>query len=245
MSNFANIGKRIIELTSCHSTNDYALDLITKSEAQAGDIVYAKNQMGGRGQKGNIWLAPKGENLTFSLILTPSFLRPAYQFELTVFISIALIRYLKSKAIEAEIKWPNDIYVEGKKIGGILIENKIKGSKLGFSIVGIGLNVNQTDFGMLNATSLQLVNHQKYSVYEELFNTFKYMNDVYDSLKRGEDIRKEYMRYLIGTDHEILFDDGEQFLSKVVNVDDFGALELDKNGIIKKYGIQDVKFVKL
>ncbi len=134
----------------------------------------------------------------------------------------------------AKIKWPNDIYVKNKKLGGILIENKIKGSKLGYSIIGVGLNVNQTDFGILNATSLKLERNKKYSVYEELFNSFKYLNEVYDSLKRGEDIRNEYMQYLIGTDHEILFDDGEQFLSKVVNVDDYGALELNKNGVIKK-----------
>lgn len=245
MSNFANIGKRIIELTSCHSTNDYALDLIAQSEAQSGDVIYAKKQTAGRGQKGNVWLAPAGENLTFSLILTPTFLRPAYQFELTVFISIAIIRYLESKGIEAKIKWPNDIYVKHKKLGGILIENKIKGSKLAYSILGVGLNVNQMDFGSLNATSLQAEKKEQYSVYEELFNTFKYMNDVYDSLMRGEDIRGEYMGHLIGTDHEILFDDGEQFLSKVVNVDDYGALELNKNGTIKKYGVQEVKFIKL
>ncbi len=245
MSNFANIGKRIIELTSCHSTNDYALDLIARSEAQAGDVIYAKKQTAGRGQKGNVWLAPEGQNLTFSLILTPSFLRPAYQFELTVFISIAMIRYLKSLGIEAKIKWPNDIYVKNKKLGGILIENKIKGSKLGYSILGVGLNVNQTDFGMLNATSLMLEKNKKYSVYEELFNLFDYLNQVYDALKRGEEIRPEYMQYLVGTDYEILYDDGEQFLSRVVNVDDYGALELNKNGIIKKYGVQDVKFIKL
>ena len=245
MSIFANIGKRIIELTSCHSTNDYALDLIANAEAQSGDVVYAKKQTAGRGQKGNVWLAPEGQNLTFSLILKPLFLRPAYQFELTVFISVALIRYLKSKGVEAKIKWPNDIYVYNKKLGGILIENKIKGSKLGYSIIGVGLNINQTDFGLLNATSLSNEKNIKYAVYEELFNSFEFMNQVYDSLKRGEDLRGEYMQHLIGTKHEILFDDGEQFLSKVVNVDDYGALELNKKGELKKYGVQDVKFVKL
>ena len=242
MCNSVNIGKRIIELSSCHSTNDYALDLIAKGEAQHGDVVYTINQTNGRGQKGSVWVAPSGLNLTFSIVLTPFFLRPAYQFELTVFISIAIINYLKSKNIVAKIKWPNDIYVGEKKLGGILIENKIKGSKLSFSIV---VNVNQVGFGDLNAISLKAILKETFSVYEELFTTFSFMNEVYNALRKGEDLRKEYLSHLIGVDKEILFDDGEQFMSKVVEVDDFGALVLNKNGLLKKYGVKEVKFLNL
>src|SRR5690606_4492328 len=104
-----------------------------------GTVIMAVDQYAGKGQKGTSWQSEPGKNLTFSLLLTPAFLDPKNQFSLTVAMSLAVARWLESLLRAAvTIKWPNDIYVSDRKIGGILIENILKGNIWKSAIVGIG-----------------------------------------------------------------------------------------------------------
>jgi BirA family transcriptional regulator, biotin operon repressor / biotin---[acetyl-CoA-carboxylase] ligase len=142
------VGQNLIKLLSVDSTNNYLKKLTSNSEPLPnGTVIMAENQYAGRGQQGNIWHAESGKNLTFSVYLTTDFITIGKQFMLNMAISIALnnalVKYLPAGL---SIKWPNDVYFANKKIGGVLIENTIVGNRLKHTIIGIGLNVNQTVF---------------------------------------------------------------------------------------------------
>lgn len=124
------------------STNDLA----RSSEYPAGSIIIAERQTSGRGQRGNKWESTAGENLTFSVVLHPEFLRADMQFYISKVVSLTICDVLDSLGLPAKIKWPNDIYIGDKKIAGILIENDILDANISKSIIGIGLNVNQKQF---------------------------------------------------------------------------------------------------
>ena len=127
----------------------------------------AVEQYAGRGQVGTQWESEKGKNLTASILLYPSFISPTNQFNLSIAVSLgirdALHNILKQ---EVWIKWPNDIYVNNKKIGGILIENILQGSTWKYAIIGIGINVNQTAFSTdaKNPTSIREILHESYVI---------------------------------------------------------------------------------
>ncbi|MCC8018471.1 MAG: biotin--[acetyl-CoA-carboxylase] ligase [Rikenellaceae bacterium] len=124
------------------STNDEA----ASDRYREGDLIIAEAQTRGRGQRGNRWHSTPGLNLTFSLVTEPRFLPAGEQFLLSEAVSLAVVDTLRRYAVEAAIKWPNDIYVGDRKIAGILIENDICGAVLARSVIGVGLNVNETSF---------------------------------------------------------------------------------------------------
>ena len=134
-------------------------ELIQEGLVQPGTVVRAGYQTNGRGQRGTTWDSAASNNLLFSLYLDSRSIGPDEQFAISRGLSIAMCEALQPLVGEAklEIKWPNDILLDGRKLCGFLIENSIKGNKLEWTIVGIGLNVNQVDFGKLkDATSLSV-----------------------------------------------------------------------------------------
>ena len=133
------IGSKIIHLESVDSTNNYAANLVRQGNCDHGTVILADDQFLGKGQRGSEWIATKGDNLTTSIVLTPDNLSVEDQFYLTCLASLSVVDTLKEYHIEASIKWPNDIYVEHKKIAGILIENSFQGNSIKSSIIGIGL----------------------------------------------------------------------------------------------------------
>lgn len=155
-------------LDSVPSTNQYC-ELLDLSQVGEFAVFAAHAQTSGIGQRGNCWASAPHENLTGSIILKPRFLPFADQFRLTQTVSLALIDFLSSLLPNGsgllQIKWPNDIYVGLKKICGILISNRIQGEHMGVSIVGIGLNVNQTEFPdwVPNPTSLRQITGNTYT----------------------------------------------------------------------------------
>lgn len=127
------------------STSSYLAGIA--ADAPHGTVVMAREQTAGRGQRGNSWEAEPGCNITLSLLLRPEGLHPARQFVISQAVSIAIADLVSHfVAAQVSIKWPNDIYVDDRKICGILIENTITGTSIDRTIVGIGLNVNQTEF---------------------------------------------------------------------------------------------------
>ena len=157
----AFIGRKLIYLPSCHSTNDEALSLIKDDKYEHGKLIITSDQTKGRGQRGNQWLTKPGQNLTFSIILDVTFLNTERIFDLNMVVSLGILKGLNStlnaQHSTLKVKWPNDIYFEEKKLGGILIENVFRGDGSVWSVAGIGININQEDFNYLNATSLRVI----------------------------------------------------------------------------------------
>jgi BirA family biotin operon repressor/biotin-[acetyl-CoA-carboxylase] ligase len=146
----------IIWLERVDSTNDEARRHI--SEIDNLSVVSALEQTRGRGQRGNRWSSQPGENLTFSLVVKDFRIKANEQSAISQATALSLVDLLSRHEIKARIKWPNDIYAGDEKICGILIENSLKGSEIDWSIIGIGLNVNQTAFpeDLPNPTSMKL-----------------------------------------------------------------------------------------
>ena len=153
------IGKNVISLETIDSTNDYAKQLLSTQKPTDGTLIIAKAQTKGRGQLGNIWQTESGKNLTVSYILYPNFLSPDKQFYLNMAVALGIREFCESICAEhVQIKWPNDIYFEGRKLAGILCE-RIHGDPRSI-IIGIGVNVNAREFPaeiVATATSLAQV----------------------------------------------------------------------------------------
>ena len=163
---------KITHFKNIDSTNSYLQNLLDKGEDVADNIVVTDFQTSGKGQGKNVWQSEDGKNLLFSIALDMSFLKAEDQFLLTQMVSVSMINVLKNYLPEDSlfIKWPNDIYFNNKKIAGILIKNEIKGIMLGTSIIGIGLNVNQTDFdeSLPNPISMKMITGKDYDLEEIL-----------------------------------------------------------------------------
>jgi BirA family biotin operon repressor/biotin-[acetyl-CoA-carboxylase] ligase len=138
--NTHDLGRSIHALDEVSSTNEYAFRLATEGAAH-GEVVIAEHQTQGKGRRGRTWESPRGLNLYFSVILRPE-LPPQRAPELTLVAAVALAETLREAGVEAEIKWPNDLQVDGRKIGGILTEMSADTESVHFVIVGIGVNLN-------------------------------------------------------------------------------------------------------
>lgn len=141
-----HIGQHFIELQSVDSTNIYARALINAELAQDGTCIFAHEQTAGKGQRGKKWIAEKGANMAITTLLKPDFLSLSQQFWLSTCVAVSAHQWLqKYLGDDLKIKWPNDLYWQDRKAGGILIESVI-GSKWLWAIIGVGVNVNQTEF---------------------------------------------------------------------------------------------------
>ena len=146
------------------STNIYLKDMVEESLQQQKILpayfsVTADKQEQGRGRQGKIWESEVGKNLLFSVLLYPK-VRPCQQFDICRMVSLSLVHFLEDNfnLNNVYIKWPNDIYIGNKKIVGILIEHFLQGEQIKYTIVGMGLNINQVKFSsaLPNATSIYL-----------------------------------------------------------------------------------------
>ncbi|MBK6281348.1 MAG: biotin--[acetyl-CoA-carboxylase] ligase [Draconibacterium sp.] len=180
-------GKNTIFLTEVESTNNYANQLVLSKAAEHGTVVLAQYQKKGKGQQGNSWESEPGKNLLASIILFPDFLSAAKQFYLSKIASLSIVDFLKTETSGITIKWPNDIYIDNKKVAGILIENAIKGHNLSSSIIGIGLNLNQELFvtDAPNPVSLKQVSTKDYEIENIAETIFDNMIHWYQILKKG------------------------------------------------------------
>lgn len=243
-------GKLIKYLPSCHSTNDIAVQMIqSENMVFEGTVIITDNQTAGRGQRGNTWEASMGENLTFSLILKPNFLKASDQFQLNVAISMGVFDFLSEFIDEnLKVKWSNDIYYGDKKMGGILIENSLQGYQIGHSIIGIGLNINQTEFANERATSLKKIsqNPLKYDLSELLKKLLESIEVNYLKIKNNnyESLRIRYLENLYRFEEYHYFrKNGQPFLGQIVSIDESGKLGIETDGNVIYFDFKEVEFV--
>ena len=155
-------------LDSVDSTNNYAMGIVHSGMAVHGNAYFAIEQTKGRGRRGKAWKSTKGENIVLSIVGDTSFLMVQQQFNLIAAVSLGCMDLLKLYVKEnIKIKWPNDLFYNDTKAGGILIENVIKGKAWQWAIIGIGINVNQTEFSpdiASHSISLKQINGKDYDV---------------------------------------------------------------------------------
>ena len=239
------IGSKIIRLESVDSTNNYVANLIKRGGIEHGSVIMAVDQYDGRGQREAKWLSNAGLNLTFSLYLDDVNLSVNRQFVLTELISIALIKLLSKFSIEAKIKWPNDIYVKNKKIAGILIENQLSGKKIKNTIIGVGLNVNQIDFSLLNASSIILETGNRLNLDEILFSFIEVFNTLIAENYSGDDssLRELYLKDLyLKNESSSFIRNNQHFEGEISGVTEIGFLLIKEKGIEKSYDLKDIEF---
>jgi BirA family biotin operon repressor/biotin-[acetyl-CoA-carboxylase] ligase len=249
---FANtlfIGKQIISLPSCHSTNDLMAQMSAKNQLYEGAIIVTKHQTKGKGQRGNMWNSPEGKNLTFSIFLKPRFLKASQQFELNRMVSLALLDVVRdlNSAAKIFVKWPNDLMLNRKKVAGILIENSIGQKGISESVLGIGLNVNQIDEILPTATSLVQQFEQEYDLNEILLKIVQRIEHYY-LIVRSSDFRfihEMYESKLYLKDQVAYYEDASgKFNGIIRKVNPDGVLEIeDESGIYKKYHFKEVRLL--
>ena len=162
------IPKKLIILEKVDSTNNYAMAMVQKGEAISGGGIFAKEQTAGKGRRGKTWESKSGKNVILSITRQMQWLPVQHQFQLSVAVALGCLDFV-SKYIKEniKIKWPNDIFINDRKAGGILIENAVKGNLWQWAIIGIGLNINQEDFDKeIRAVSLKQMTGVNYEVIE-------------------------------------------------------------------------------
>ena len=215
----------------------------------------AGHQSAGRGQRGNTWQAEPDQNLLLSFLLKPSHSLLEHQFYMSKAVALGILNGLQDWATEnygerlpLAIKWPNDLYLDGKKLGGILIENNFQSGQWTFSIVGIGLNINQTNFTDLRACSLK-----SWMKSPQSFD----LHDIYKHICLGLEKEYEYFleqkfHLLDEAYHQKLFrfqewhtyqDNQQEFIGKILRVNAQGLLIMEKPGGEQAYEIKELSFI--
>jgi len=240
----------VIKLNATDSTNSYLRKLSNESILADYTVVLAQHQTNGRGQMGTVWSSESSKNLTVSVFKDVSKLFLEHPFYISMATSLALIKTLQSFSItKLSIKWPNDILSEDKKICGVLIENVIKQNIFKATILGIGLNVNQTYFDDLpRASSLKLLTGKIFNLDEVLYTMIKYLKYYFMLLRKEEYtfLKQEYESYLFRKDKPSTFKDAEGlvFSGIIKNVSLSGNLQvLVEDDITKEFDLKDISLL--
>ncbi len=231
------------------STNDYLWEYASQNPLADFYTLSAAYQVKGKGQGENFWESAKDQNILMSTMINPQGLLAENAFQISRWVSVSIISYLKSKGLEGlTIKWPNDIYVGSQKIAGILIQNAISGQLLSKSMIGIGLNVNQLVFksDAPNPVSLVQLTSSDFIVLNEIDMLIKELQTYYKWIIESPQL-------LIDTYHQLLYQKDEwhlyatnkkQFQGKIKGVDQFGQLMLKtEEREICVFDIKDIRFL--
>lgn len=228
----AQIGQHLIELPRVNSTNEYLKNL-THPPLPEGTVVMAGEQYAGKGQQNNSWQAQGGKNLTISVLLYPHFLPISRQYSLNKALILAATDSVNALLTDAKahIKWPNDLYVNNAKLGGLLIENRIAGSTYTQAIVGIGININQQSFDLdRKVTSLSLLTGQSYDLKTFLQSLCEQIGKRYLQLQQASfsKIDQAYLEQLLDLDGKArrFKTEKQEFVGQVVGVSDLGELQI-------------------
>lgn len=231
------------------STNTQAFTALAEG-ASDGTVIWADYQYAGKGQKGNTWEVEPGMNLTFSLILKPKI--PVERvFSISKMAALALHETVQEYLphTKVEIKWPNDLLVNGKKVAGILIENQLEGSCIKSCVVGMGLNVNQKSFApdlQHKATSLLMWRDEGINLQQLLLKLLDHFSNVYRLVEAQSwaELDRSYLSYLYGYQQEVPIQlDGKMTSGHLCGVERSGRLVLRIAGVQRSFDIKEVSLV--
>jgi BirA family transcriptional regulator, biotin operon repressor / biotin---[acetyl-CoA-carboxylase] ligase len=231
----------------CESTNTYLQDLQRSQAVDEGFVVFARQQTAGRGQRGAAWESRAGQNLTASLLLRPNFLSPQRVFWLNIVVSLGILEALQQlTGLPFQIKWANDIFINDKKIAGILIENQMSQDQIETSIVGIGLNVNQLDFQEPKAVSLAMLTQKNYDIEVICRALVQGILGKYRQLAAAQDelLRSRYLQNLYRYQEWHLFEiAGKKVAGQILGINAEGKLALETDNTIRYFGLKEIKFL--
>lgn len=237
------VGQNLIRLKSVDSTNTFLLNLSNKEKLVEGTVVLADSQLKGRGQRGNIWLSQDGKSLCASVLFFPK-TDLQYQFTFNKCIALAIVSSLNIFGVKSEIKWPNDILVQNKKIAGVLIENSIREKSLHKSVVGIGINVNNDCTSIKHAISLQEVLKEEVKIDDLLLTLCQELEKYYLLFRNDKkQIQDLYHNNLFGKESQLNFmKRGKPFSATIKRVDELGRLVLIEDDEEKVYSMGELSF---
>jgi BirA family biotin operon repressor/biotin-[acetyl-CoA-carboxylase] ligase len=240
---------KLIKLDAIDSTNEFLKGLSNKEDLENFTVVTAENQTKGKGQMGAVWNSEVGKNLIMS-VLVKDFLSEINEiFNLNIAVATAVITALKKQNIpNLSIKWPNDILSANKKIGGILIENSIKSDGTILSIVGLGLNVNQTNFeGLPKASSLAVVMEHELNK-EELLSAIvtQLEANVEESKQNPTSLRQQFVDLLFKKGEPMPFTNQkeEKFMAIIQGISPIGRLQvLLEDDSVAEFDIKEIQML--
>ncbi len=229
------------------------IDEARSEKYRHGDVVLAEYQTAGRGQRGRRWSSAAGENLMFSVVLDTSFLRADEQFLVLQTVALALVDTFADYALEAHVKWPNDIYIGDRKIVGVLIDHSLSpDGMLSRSGVGIGINVNQREFDpwLPNPTSMSLEagGRKLFDRREVLERFYGRLMARFETLRNGgtrEALQREYhgKLYRLGVPARYTLPDGTEFIGTIRAVAPTGELMLETSEGTGNFLFHQLSFV--
>lgn len=255
-----SIGSPFVELQSVDSTNNYARNLIHEGLAQHGTAIFAHEQVAGKGQRGKIWTSDKGSNVILSLLVNPQSLTLSQQFQLSACVATAVQElFMKYAGDETKIKWPNDLYWQDRKAGGILIESIVRSPQAvsnnqqsapaswEWSIIGIGININQTAFPsyLVNPVSLKQITGKSFDTVILAREICELLNKKFDELVSAgfENIYQQYLTHLYKIDTKVkLKKDNRVFEAVIKGVNTNGQL-VAYHSMEEEYNFGDVEWV--
>ena len=240
-------GQQLVWLPACASTNSEAQTLIVQNRASEGCTVLTDFQTAGRGQRGNHWQAAPAENLMLSVVWQPTFLAATEQFRLSQAVALGVHDWagaLLGAAPQLKLKWPNDLYYGNQKLGGILIENSLSGPKIQYSIIGIGLNVNQQVFEVATATSFARLTGRAYDRATLAARLLECLERRYLQLRAGQvgTLRRDYLQalYRYQETHPFVVD-GQTVSGQIVGVEEDGRLAVAIGNELRRFGLQEIR----
>ena len=242
---------KIIKLSAIDSTNSFLKEMASSSTVENFTVVVTENQIKGRGQQGSTWESEAGKNLIFSVFVTFESLNILDKKYLNYAVSLAVFEVLQQENIpRIAIKWPNDILSANKKIGGILIENSLKGSKISSSVIGIGLNVNQTRFSstLEKASSLKLTSNRTFDLAQLLKDMLVRLQSkiVLLNTKDFASLETSYLRVLHKKNIPTMFKDRTDvlFMGIIRGISMDGKLQVElEDETLREFGIKEISLL--
>jgi len=240
----------LIKLNAIASTNTHLKELGVATAIEDRTIVWALSQTEGRGQMGSKWVSKVGESLTFSMLRRFENLSVNSQIYINLGISLGVVRALEKLNIpRLQIKWPNDILSDSKKICGILIENQISAGFINTSIIGIGLNVNESHFTNLHqAGSLYLATGKKFDLECVLRLIAEHIMKQLDRVDAAafKQLKTDYEDALFRKDKVSVFEDdsGYRFNGIIKGVSKSGNLIIElENALLQEFSLKEIKLL--
>ena len=247
MREYEVCGFKVREYEELDSTNTEAARL-PMEELEDRMVILTRRQHAGRGQVGNRWESEPGRNLSLTLVLRPENLPAAEQFAVSMAVALGTRDFVARHVEGCSVKWPNDIYVGERKISGILIEHTILGDRVGLSLCGVGVNVNQRRFvsDAPNPVSLWQLTGRELPLDEALGELLACVDGWYRRVGEYAALEREFLRRLYRREGVYWWesDAGERFEAAVRGVDEYGRLVLaDTAGVERVYGFKEVRYL--